>query len=205
VDRPGEPRRGENKKSGGRPSVPDLTRVGWDPSARPPNSSRGVGLGDKHSFAKCAALSDCYGSRPCRPLRRRGRGRGGRPSHFSNCWDARRCQQPLSRDHTGDGHRAVPRPGARPRALALRCDSSIEATLFAAKGFPRSLRCPSAASAFEMSRKLNPRCPLGWARSCARLTTSGRASAWLLRPSTLTPVARLRLRAAANLATNVVF
>jgi hypothetical protein len=41
----------------------------------------------------------------------------------------------LSRDHAGDGRRAVPRPGARRRALALRCDSGIKATLFAAKAF----------------------------------------------------------------------
>jgi hypothetical protein len=41
----------------------------------------------------------------------------------------------------------------------LRCDASIEATLFAAKGFPRSLRCPSAASAFEIVRK--PPLPFG--------------------------------------------
>ena len=38
------------------------------------------------------------------------------------------------------------------------------------------------------------------------LTTSGRASAWLLRPSTFSPVAmRLRLRAAASLATKSSF
>jgi hypothetical protein len=186
--------------------VPDPDAPGWDACRAPPNRSRGRRLENKNSFRLHAPLSECSGSRPCRLLRRRGQwqGEAGRATSPVG-WVARHCQRPLSRDHTGDGHRAVPRPGARPRALALRCDSSIEATLFAAKGFPRSLRCPSAASAFEMSRKLNPRCPLGWARSCARLTTSGRASAWLLRPSTLTPVARLRLRAAANLATNVVF
>jgi hypothetical protein len=168
--------------------VPDLTRVGWDPSARVAKSSWPRRRGFKDAFRLHAPLSDCSGSRRCRLLRRRGSSRGGRPSHFS-CWDARHCHQPPSRDHAGDGRRAVPCPGARRRALALRCDASIEATLFAAKGFPRPLRCPSAASAFEIARKLSPRCPLGWASSCALLTTSGRASAWLLRPSTFTPVA----------------
>src|SRR5271165_6119556 len=50
--------------------------------------------------------------------------------------------------------------------------------------------------------------PLGFLRASAfaSLTTSGRASKWLLRPSTFSPVAiRLRLRAAASLATRVVF
>jgi hypothetical protein len=182
------------KKIGGRPVCARVCRNARGSSARDPTRGRGVGLGDKHSFAKRGALSDCSGPKSSRLLRRRGSSSGGRPSHFS--WDARHCRQPLSRDHASDGRRAVPRPGARRRAGALRCDSSIEATLFAAEGFPRSLRCPSAASAFEIARKLSPRCPLGWARSCALLTTSRRASAWLLRPSTLTPVARLRRRLA---------
>jgi hypothetical protein len=185
--------------------VPDPDAPGWDPRPGPPTRGRGVGFGDKHSFAKRAALSDCSGSRPCRLLRRRVCSRGGRPEPRLQLRGRDNCQRPLSLDQPGEGRGAVGRLGARRRAPALRCDASIEATLFAAKGFPRSLRCPSAASAFEIARKLGPRCPLGWARSCALLTTSGRASAWLLRPSTLTPVARLRLRAAANLATNVVF
>jgi hypothetical protein len=71
-------------------------------------------------FAKCAALSDCYCSRPCRLLRRRGSRSGGRPSHFSKGWDARHCQQPLSRDHAGDGRSAVRGPLARHMTCRLQ-------------------------------------------------------------------------------------
>jgi hypothetical protein len=63
------------------------------------------------------------------------------------------------------------------------------------------------ASSADMARRLSfP--PLGFLRAnaLASLTTSGRASAWLLRPSTFSPVAmRLRRRAAASFATRVVF
>ena len=159
--------------------MPDLTRVGWDPSARVAKSSWPRRRGFKDAFRLHAPLSDCSGSRRCRLLRRRGSSRGGRPSHFS-CWDARHCHQPP--------HAIMRATAAAPyRVQALVVGRSpcvatpASRRLFAAKGFPRSLRCSSAASAFEIARKLSPRCPLNWARSCALLTTSGRASAWLLR------------------------
>jgi hypothetical protein len=78
---------------------------------------------------------------------------------------------------------------------------------FGLNGRPRSFRKPCAASSADMARRLSLP-PLGFLRASAfaSLTTSGRASIWLLRPSTFSPVAiRLRLRAAASLATRVVF
>jgi hypothetical protein len=66
------------KNPGASPSVSDLTRVGWDPSPRPPNSSLPGRRGFKHPFRLHAPLSDCSGPRPCRLLRR-GSSRGGRP------------------------------------------------------------------------------------------------------------------------------
>ena len=78
---------------------------------------------------------------------------------------------------------------------------------FGLNGRPRSFRKPFSASSADMARRLSfP--PLGFLRASAfaSLTTSGRASIWLLRPSTFSPVTiRLRLRAAAYLATRVVF
>jgi hypothetical protein len=57
--------------------------------------------------------------------------------------------------------------------------------LFGLNGFPRSLRTPRAANSVDMARKLNLP-PLGFLRASAfaSLTTSGRVSARLLRPST---------------------
>jgi hypothetical protein len=72
----------------------------------------------------------------------------------------------------------------------------MAATDFGLNGRPRSLRTPLAASSADMARRLS-RPPLGFLRASAfaSLTTSGRASAWLLRPSTFPPVAiRLRRR-----------
>jgi hypothetical protein len=72
-------------------------------------------------------------------------------------------------------------------------------TLLGVNGFPRSFTTPCAASAADTSRKLN--CPpLGLLRpsALASVTTSGRVSARLLRPSHLPVARRLRLRAAAR-------
>jgi hypothetical protein len=64
-------------------------------AGRPPNRGRGR-RPIKHAFRLRAALSDSYGSRRCRLLGLRGSSRGDRLNHFSYCWDARHCYQPLS-------------------------------------------------------------------------------------------------------------
>ena len=58
-------------------------------------------------------------------------------------------------------------------------------------GRPFSLTKPWAASSADIARRLS-RPPLGFLRASvlARATTSGRSSAWLLRPSTFAPVSR---------------
>src|SRR5271154_1876594 len=94
-----------------------------------------------------------------------------------------------------------PTPGNLPE----RCPSRF-ITLTAENGLPASLRWPSAASSRDISR--SERCPpFGrLRRSCfARATTSGRNSAWLLRPSHLPVAARRRSRATRSLETRRVF
>src|SRR5271168_4195431 len=90
-------------------------------------------------------------------------------------------------------------------ALQFRFDqeASMAAIDFGLNGRPRSFKKPRAANSAAIARRLSfP--PFGFFRASAfaSLTTSGLASAWLLRPSTFTPVAmRFRFRAAASFAT----
>jgi hypothetical protein len=76
---------------------PILMRQDGTRAGHPQPEVEGVARGTRILFA-CAPLSDCSGSRRCRLLRRRGSSRGGRPGHFSNRRDARRCRQPLLHD-----------------------------------------------------------------------------------------------------------
>src|SRR5271168_100545 len=79
----------------------------------------------------------------------------------------------------------VARRNPTPGNLPERCPSRFN-TLTAENGLPASLKWPSAASSRDISR--SERCPpFGrLRRSCfARATTSGRNSAWLLRPLAL--------------------
>ena len=127
--------------------------------AGPPTRPSRRRPGNKHSFPQRAAVALLR--LETRSPAAAGQRLGSRPATSPVAGTRDTASSPSYAIMRVDGRRAVPRPGARRRALAFRCDASIEATLFAAKGLPRSLRCPSAASAFEIARKLSPRCPLG--------------------------------------------
>jgi hypothetical protein len=162
------------KKIWGRPSVPDPDAPRRGSSARPPKLVSRASGRRQECFRVRAPLSFVSTRNPVASLRWPGIAGG-----------ANRATSPIAgtRDTAISLSHAIMRAmaaapyrvlGARRRTLTLRCDASIESTLFAAKGFPRSLTYPSAA-AFDFARKLSPRCLLGRARSCALSTISGRA------------------------------
>ena len=121
--------RRKTKKSGGRPLCPIVFHRGEAQRAGPPNRGRGRRSGNKHAFRLRAPLSDCYGSRPCRLLQRRGSSRGDRSGTSPIAGRRDNCLQPLSRDHAGDSRGAVrgalarhmPRRPTWPRSPAISC------------------------------------------------------------------------------------